>query len=127
MRKLEWLAFACVPGGGPPAGGPGAGGVPAEGKKVFTGVGAACHTTTADGPKRLGPPLDHVVGRKAGSIDGFRYSQANKSSGLTWTPQTLDEYLKDPKAKVPGTIMAFAGLKKDDERENVISYLETLK
>ncbi len=127
MRKLEWLAIALVTAAGLSAGTAMAAGDPAEGQKVFNRVCAACHTTTADGPKRLGPPLDHVVGRKAGSIDGFRYSQANKSSGLTWTPQTLDEYLKDPKAKVPGTIMAFAGLKKDDERENVISYLETLK
>src|SRR5258708_37454451 len=127
MRKLEWLAIALVTAAGLSAGTAMAAGDPAEGQKVFNRVCAACHTTTADGPKRLGPPLDHGVGRKAGSIDGFRYSQAHKSSGLTWTPQTLDAYLKDPKAKVPGTIMAFAGLKKDDERENVISYLETLK
>jgi cytochrome c len=98
-----------------------------EGKKVFTRVCGACHTDQAEGPKKLGPTLFGVVGRKAGSIEGFRYSTANKNSGITWTADVLDEYLKDPKAKVPGTIMAFAGLKNDTERQNVIAYLETLK
>jgi cytochrome c len=122
-----WLAIGVLAVASLAAGNARAAGDAAEGQKVFNRVCAACHTTTAEGPKRLGPPLDHVVGRKAGSVDGFRYSEANKKSGLTWTPDTLDEYLKDPKAKVPGTIMAFAGLKKDDDRQNVISYLETLK
>ena len=98
-----------------------------EGKKVFTRVCGACHTDQAEGPKKLGPTLFGVVGRKAGTVEGFRYSTANKNSGITWTPEVLDEYLKDPKAKVPGTIMAFAGLKNDTERQNVIAYLETLK
>ena len=98
-----------------------------EGKKVFTRVCGACHTDQANGPRKLGPTLFGVVGRKAGSIEGFRYSEANKKSGITWTPEVLDEYLKDPRAKVPGTIMAFAGLKNDTERQNVIAYLETLK
>lgn len=104
-----------------------AAGDPAEGKKVFTRICGACHTDQANGPKKLGPTLFGVVGRKAGSVEGFRYSQANKNSGITWTPDVLDVYLKDPKAKVPGTIMAFAGLKNDTERQNVIAYLETLK
>jgi len=99
----------------------------AAGKTVFNRVCNACHTDEADGPRKLGPTLFGVAGRKAGSVEGFRYSQANKSSGITWTPDVLDEYLKDPKAKVPGTIMAFAGLKNDTERQNVIAYLETLK
>ena len=99
----------------------------AQGKTVFSRVCAACHSNEASGPRKLGPTLFGVVGRKAGSVEGFRYSQANKSSGITWTPDVLDVYLKDPKAKVPGTIMAFAGLKNDTERQNVIAYLETLK
>jgi cytochrome c len=99
----------------------------AEGKKIFNRTCAACHTDQAAGPKRLGPTLFGVVGRKAGSVEGFRYSDANKNSGITWTPDKLDPYLKDPKGTVPGTIMAFAGLKKDDERKDVIAYLQTLK
>lgn len=99
----------------------------ADGKKIFSRVCMACHTDTADGPKRLGPPLFSVVGRKSGSVEGFRYSEANKKSGIVWTPENLDTYLTDPKAMVPGTIMAFAGLKKADERKEVIAYLQTLK
>jgi len=99
----------------------------AEGEKVFKRVCSACHNPTAEGPKKLGPPLFGVVGRHSGSIEGFRYSAGNKNANLTWTPEVLDKYLVDPKATVPGTTMAFAGLKKDDERQNVVAYLQTLK
>lgn len=99
----------------------------AEGEKVFRRFCTACHITTAEGPKRLGPPLAGIVGRKTGTIEGFRYSEANKNANVVWSAQTLDPYLKDPKAVIPGTIMAFAGVKKDDERENLIAYLQTLK
>ena len=126
MRK-GWLAIGVLAVAGLAAGKALAAGDADEGKKVFTRVCAACHTTEAEGPKRIGPSLHGIVGRKAGTVEGFRYSAANKNSGITWTPETLDEYLKDPKAKVPGTIMAFAGLKKDDERQNVIAFLATQK
>jgi cytochrome c len=102
-------------------------GDPAEGKKIFNRTCAACHTDQANGPRRLGPTLFGVVDRKSGSVDGFRYSEANKKSGITWTPENLDKYLTDPRAMVPGTLMAFAGLKKPEERQDVIVYLETLK
>lgn len=99
----------------------------AEGEKVFRRYCTACHITAAQGPKRLGPTLAGLVGRKSGSVEGFRYSEANKKAEITWSPQTLDPYLKDPKGVIPGTIMAFAGVKKDDERANLIAYLQTLK
>ncbi len=98
-----------------------------DGEKIFKRVCAACHTNTAGGPKRIGPTLFGVVGRHSGSVEGFRYSEANKKSGIVWTPENLDKYLTDPKAMVPGTIMAFAGLKKAEERKDVIAYLSTLK
>jgi len=126
MRKLAVLAFAVMAVGGLTASAARADD-PAEGKKVFNRVCNACHTDQAGGPKKLGPSLFGVVGRKAGTMEGFRYSEANKNSGLTWTPEELDKYLKDPKAVVPGTTMAFAGVKKDDDRKQLIAYLQTLK
>ncbi len=86
---------------------------------------AACHSTTP-GKTIIGPSLAGVYGRKAGTLPGFQYSQAMKNSGLTWNAATLDRYLADPKAVVPGTLMGFAGLKDEEQREAVIRYLKTL-
>lgn len=95
------------------------------GKKVFSKC-AVCHTSVA-GKNGLGPSLFGVVGRKSASIEGYAYSDAMKSANKTWDAATLDAYLKDPKAVVPGNKMAFAGLPNDTDRANVIAYLETLK
>jgi cytochrome c len=94
----------------------------AAGEKVF----AACRTCHVfdEGVNRVGPSLHKVVGRAAGSVAGYTYSDANKNSGITWTPQVLFEYLKDPKAYVPGTKMAFPGVKNDQDRANLVAYLE---
>jgi cytochrome c len=72
----------------------------------------------------VGPSLNGVVGRPAGTFPGYSYSDANKNSGLTWDQATLKEYLKDPRGKVPGTKMAFAGLTSETDIDNVIAYLE---
>jgi cytochrome c len=94
----------------------------AAGEKVF----AACRTCHVfdEGVNRVGPSLHKVVGRASGSVPGFNYSDANKNSGVTWTPQVLFEYLKDPKAFMPGTKMAFPGVKNDQDRANLVAYLE---
>lgn len=97
----------------------------AEGEKVFNQC-KACHSVQA-GQNRVGPSLAGVVGRKAGSVEGFNYSPAMKNSGMTWTTENLDKYLTDPKAAVPGNKMAFAGLKKPEDRANVIAYLSQQK
>lgn len=70
-----------------------------------------------------------LYGRKSGQADGFEYTEANKNSGVTWTEETLFDYLKDPKKYIPGTKMVFAGIKKEEERKDLIAYLksETLK
>ena len=98
-----------------------------EGEKVFKRACATCHIVTKEGPKRLGPSLFGIAGRKNGMVDGFRYSEANKNANIVWSPETLEPYLADPKKVIPGTIMAFAGLKKAEDRANVIAYLVSLK
>ena len=75
----------------------------------------------------VGPSLAGVAGRKAGSVPGFAYSDANKASGLTWDEKTLDTYLTNPMKMVPGTKMTFAGLPDPAQRKAVIDYLKTLK
>jgi len=101
------------------------GGDPAAGEKVFNQC-KACHTVEA-GKNRVGPSLHGVVGRKAGTVEGFNYSPAMKGYGQEWTPENLDKYLADPKGTIPGNKMAFAGLKKPEDRANVIAYLAQQK
>jgi len=85
-----------------------------------------CHTTEA-GKNKIGPSLFGVVGRKSATLDNFNYSEAMKKFDHTWDEGTLDEYLADPRATVPGTKMIFPGIKDKAERDDVIAYLETLK
>ena len=87
---------------------------------------ALCHTTEP-GKNKIGPSLFGVVGRKAASVENFNYSEAMKKFDHTWNPETLDSYLADPRAVVPGTKMIFPGIKDEKERQDVIAYLETLK
>ena len=100
-------------------------GDPALGKTAFNKC-AACHSVKP-GENKIGPSLHGVVGRPSHSIEGFSYSDAMKAYNVTWDPATLDHYFADPRGVVSGTKMIFVGLKKDDERANVIAYLETLK
>ena len=100
-------------------------GDPALGKTQFNKC-AACHSIKP-GENKIGPSLHGIVGRPAHSIENFNYSEAMKNYNVTWDPATLDHYLADPRGVVPGTKMIFVGLKKEDERANLIAYLETLK
>lgn len=87
---------------------------------------AACHST-APGEHLTGPSLAHVWNRKAASVEGFaRYSEALKASGLVWNAQTLDRWLADPQALVPGTTMTFPGVREAKLREDLIAYLQAL-
>ena len=95
----------------------------AAGEKVFAKC-KICHQIGEGAKNMVGPVLNGVVGRKAGTYEGYHYSDANKNSGITWDEATLKEYLKDPRAKVPGTKMVFPGLKSDEDIANVIAYLK---
>ncbi|MFT6557396.1 c-type cytochrome [Sneathiella sp.] len=97
-----------------------------KGEKVFKKC-KACHTVDEGGKNKIGPNLFGVVGKKAGTHDGFKYSKAMKEADITWDAATLDAFLEKPKKYLKGTKMSFAGLKKESQRQNVIAYLETLK
>ena len=97
-------------------------GDPAQGKKVFVKC-QACHSLEA-GVNKVGPSLHGIIGRASGSETDFSYSDAMKSANVHWTPETLDQYLTNPKKMVPGTKMAFPGLPKEKDRADIISYLE---
>ena len=95
----------------------------AAGEKVFAKC-KVCHQVGEGAKNGVGPVLNGIVGRKAGSVEGYSYTPANKNSGLTWDQATMKEYLKNPRAKVPGTKMVFPGLPNDADIENLIAYLK---
>lgn len=95
----------------------------ALGKRMYIRC-AACHTVSASGPRKVGPHLQAVVGRKAGSVAGFNYSPAMKGSKIVWTDANLDKWLQRPQSVIPGTTMAFAGMAKPEERKALIAYLK---
>lgn len=95
----------------------------AAGEKTFAQC-KACHQAV-EGKNGVGPSLAGIVGRTAGQVAGFSYSAANKNSGVVWKEETMFEYLEAPQKFMPGTKMAFAGLKKPQDRANVIAYLKT--
>jgi cytochrome c len=84
---------------------------------------ATCHTLER-GVNNVGPSLNGVLARKAGEIADFRYSPALKRSGITWTPQTLDNFIADPQKAVPGNRMPFAGMPDAADRADLIAYLQ---
>lgn len=101
-------------------------GDPAKGEKVFNKC-KACHMVGEDAKKRVGPPLNNIIGAKAGSQEDYNYSKAMKEAGengLVWNDEKLDAYLEKPKDVVPKGKMAFPGLKKESDRANVIAYLK---
>jgi cytochrome c len=95
-----------------------------HGKNIFKAC-AACHAT--DHANRVGPGLEGIVGRKAGTAPGFRYSDAMKNSGIVWDEKTLAPYLESPQKEVPGNRMAYTGLKNPTDRTDLVAYLATLK
>lgn len=95
----------------------------ANGEKVFAQC-RACHQVGATAKNAVGPHLNGLFGRAAGSVEGYNYSPANKGSGITWDEAVFKEYIKDPKAKIPGTKMVYAGLKDEKRIDDLIAYLK---
>jgi cytochrome c len=100
-----------------------AAGDPAEGEKVFAKC-KICHQIGEGAKNAIGPELNGVIGRHSGTAPGYNYSDANKNSGITWDEKNFRDYIKNPKAKIPGTKMIFAGLPKDTDIDNLLAYLE---
>mmetsp|Transcript_98875 Transcript_98875/g.121055 ORF Transcript_98875/g.121055 Transcript_98875/m.121055 type:complete len:104 (-) Transcript_98875:303-614(-) len=98
-----------------------------KGAKIFQTKCAQCHNTKKGGGNGQGPNLYGIVGRKSGQVPGYTYTDANKDSGLTWDKKTLSKYLTNPKKMIPGTKMVFAGLRKKQDRKDLIAYLDTCK
>jgi cytochrome c len=94
----------------------------AAGEKVFARC-KICHSVQAGAPSPVGPNLHGMFGRKAGSVEGYNYSEAMKNSGIVWDDESLAKYLRDPRGSLPGNKMAFPGLKNDDEMANLLAYL----
>ena len=106
--------FAIVPGYAQDA---------ASGEKIFVQC-KACHQIGENAKNAVGPVLNGLFGRKAGIIEGYSYSTANKNSGITWDEATFREYIRDPRAKIPGTKMTFPGLKDPKQIDDIVAYLK---
>jgi len=94
----------------------------AAGKTSFNKC-LACHAIGEGAKNKVGPELNGLDGRKSGSVEGYSYSDANKNSGITWGKDVFLEYIKDPKAKIPGTKMVFAGIKNETEANNLWAFI----
>ena len=98
---------------------------PAAGRQAF-GKCLACHSPDA-GVNKIGPSLHGIIGRHSATISNFNYSPAMKGADVTWDEATMSRYLTDPRGMIPNTRMIFPGIKNEQERENLIAYLATLK
>lgn len=118
MRKIIFVAMLAITGSSQVQAQD-----PAAGEKVF-GVCKMCHQIGETAKNAVGPQLNGLIGRNAGTVAGYSYSAANKNSGLTWDEATFREYIKDPKVKVPGTKMIYAGLKDEQKTNDLIAFLK---
>ena len=95
----------------------------AAGEKTFAQC-RACHQVGENAKNAVGPVLNGLFGRPAGTVEGYTYSPANKNSGITWDEATFRDYIKNPRAKIPGTKMVYAGLKDEQRINDLVAYLK---
>ena len=95
----------------------------AAGEKVFAQC-RACHQVGENAKNAVGPVLNGLFGRPAGTVEGYNYSPANKNSGITWDEAVFREYIQNPRAKIPGTKMVYAGLKDEQRINDLVAYLK---
>lgn len=94
-----------------------------NGKSVFNKC-RACHQVGEGAKNLVGPVLNGLIGRKAGTVEGYSYTEANKNSGITWDEPTFREYIRSPRAKIPNTKMVFAGLSDEKDVEDLLAFLK---
>jgi cytochrome c len=100
-----------------------AGGDAASGEQVFKQC-LPCHSIGPGAKNKVGPQLNGIDGRHSGTAEGYSYSAANKNSGIVWNEETFEQYIKDPRAKIPGTKMIFPGIKDEKKAEDLWAYLK---
>ena len=93
-----------------------------NGKRVYR-LCVSCHLLNKDGGHRVGPNLHRIIGRKAGTVEGFRFSRVVMDSDIVWTPEKIDEWLSNPRSFLPGNRMSFSGVRRPQDRQDVIAYI----
>ncbi|XP_076161948.1 cytochrome c [Ptiloglossa arizonensis] len=98
-----------------------------NGKMLFIKMCKMCHTTGENEKHRIGPNLHGIMGKTCGTTPGFKYTESMKKKGVKWDETTLNEYLEFPRKFIPGTKMVFNGIRKIEDRRDIIAYLASLK
>ncbi|XP_033361291.1 cytochrome c-1-like [Bombus vosnesenskii] len=102
-------------------------GDPVHGKTLFLRMCGMCHTCNKNERHKIGPNLFGIFGKTCGTVSGFKSTDAMRKKGVVWDENTLNEYLQFPKQFIPGTKMMFNGIKKAEDRRDIIAFLATLK